>query len=121
MTTEAELYQEKFDPHIYFRTYYEPLFKDDAPPQTFRQFQLSQIYNFYSTLKGDAASNKCLYVLEFGGGPTIASVISAAPYAEKIIFSDFVGRNREFVDSWRSRKDVDNDFSLLIRYVVAVH
>ena len=123
MTTSAELYQERFDPDIFYSASYECLFEEDTAAgelQNFRHFQLAQLYNFYSTLTSEAASDKRLHILEFGGGPTIASLISAAPYAEKMVFSDFVGRNREVVEMWRNRKSPGHDIRIrtLIQYVV---
>ena len=118
MTTRAELYRERFDPDVYYSVYYGCLFEEDTAADerqrstTFRHFQLTQIYNFYSTLESEAASDKRLHILEFGGGPTIASLISAAPYAEKMVFSDFVGRNREVVEMWRSRKSPGHDIRI---------
>jgi hypothetical protein len=47
-----------------------------------------------NVIKSDAASVKGLCILEFGSGPCLASLISAAPYAEKIVFSEFVGKMR---------------------------
>ena len=124
MTTSAELYRERFDPDVYYSVYFEYLFQEDTAAdkrqrsRTFRHFQLARNYNFYSTLESEAASDKRLHILEFGGGPTIAALISAAPYAEKMVFSDFVGRNREFVDMWRNHKSPGPDFRKLIQYVV---
>lgn len=40
-------------------------------------------------------------VLEFGGGPTIYQLITAARKAREIHFSDFLGRNLKEVDDWR--------------------
>ena len=121
MTTTAELYQERFDPDVYYSEYYEYLFEEDTAAErstTFRHFQLAQTYNFYSTLESEAASDRRLHILEFGGGPSVASLISAAPYAEKMVFSEFVGRNRESVDMWRNHKSPGFDFRKLIQYVV---
>lgn len=114
-----------FDPHAYYSIYVERLSEGDLasseprkPKTTFQYFQLSQVYNFYSTLKSAAASEKRLHVLEFGGGPSAAALISAAPYAERMVFSDFVERNRQFVDLWRNQKDFGHDFQKVIKHVV---
>ena len=122
MTSTAELYQEMFDPDAYYSPRYACLRIEDNPvnerQSTFRDFQLAKTHQFYSTLESQAASEKRLHILEFGGGPSIAPLISAVPYAEKMVFSDFVGRNREFVDSWRKCERSSPDFLPLIQFVV---
>ena len=124
MMSTAELYQEMFDPDVYYSDYCSVLCDKGKPGNErqstahVRDFQLAKIYQFYTALESQAASEKRLHILEFGGGPSIAPLISAASYAEKIVFSEFVGRNREFVDLWKKRKSSSPDFLPLIEFVV---
>jgi len=39
--------------------------------------------------------------LEFGGGPIIMSLISAAPYVSEIVFSDYIESARKQVVMWK--------------------
>ena len=47
-------------------------------------------------------SSKCL--LEFGGGPTIYSLISASKYIGSITFADYAETNRAEITLWRDKK-----------------
>lgn len=46
----------------------------------------------------------CTRLLEFGGGPSILPLISAAPFVSEIVFSDYAESSRTQVQLWR-----DND------------
>ena len=58
-------------------------------------------------------------IIEFGGGPTIWSLISAVRYAETITFTDFGQQNVDFLKTWKAGGSESYDFSSLIRYAVA--
>ena len=59
-----------------------------------------------------------LRVLHFGGGPAIYDLISAAPYAEKIIFAEYSEENRKEVAAWRERSPDAHDWSPYFRFVL---
>ena len=59
-----------------------------------------------------------LRVLDFGGGPAIYDLISAAPYAEKIIFAEYSEENRKEVAAWRERSPDAHDWSPYFRFVL---
>ncbi|XP_062518691.1 nicotinamide N-methyltransferase-like [Corticium candelabrum] len=120
MASSRELYQEQFDPDAYLSTYFsfcEQNEPTDVHIRSTREWQLAKFHRFYSTLQLDAAVDKRLHILEFGGGPGLYSLVSAAPYAEEIVFSEFVARNREVVDAWKKKGPV-SAYRPIIRYVV---
>ena len=59
-----------------------------------------------------------LRVLHFGGGPAIYDLISAAPYAEEIIFAEYSQENRKEVAAWRERSPDAYDWSPYFRFVL---
>jgi len=42
--------------------------------------------------------------LEFGGGPIIRSLISAAPYVSESVFSDYIESARKQLVMWKDNK-----------------
>ena len=56
-------------------------------------------------------------VLDFGGGPAIFDLISAAPYAEEIIFAEYSEENRKEVAAWRERSPDAHDCSPYFNFV----
>jgi hypothetical protein len=81
-------------------------------------WQLNKFHEFYSKLQSNRDLHRQLQILEFGGGPTIYSLISASPYAEGIVFTDYVGRNRAVVESWKNKEVHAPNYRPLIEYVV---
>src|SRR5437016_4759086 len=72
-----------FDPIAYLREYYNHLGEENRELLRF----LDQAYAYIFTEIGTAR------MLEFGGGPTIYQLISAARYPVSIDFSDYLDSN----------------------------
>ena len=70
------------------------------PMKVHSQF-LSHWHSFYST-HGQEFDNPNASLLEFGGGPTIYSLISACHRVGQITFADYAATNREEVQMWRN-------------------
>ena len=91
-TCQGEDYFTRFDCKDYLWQYYS------APsPQS---FHLTCVHNFYATCntKWDKRNAR---MLEFGGGPVIDSLISAAPYVREIVFSAYTENERKEVELWK--------------------
>lgn len=58
-------------------------------------------HNFYTRYINGASDSKCL--LEFGGGPTLHSLITASRYVENISFADYAESNRNEIIMWKDR------------------
>lgn len=76
-----------FCPRKYYKEYYSSIGRENA-------FLLNFFNSFYSKKCGDRR------VLEFGGGPTIYQIISAARYVSEIVFAEYLTVNREEVRRW---------------------
>ena len=58
---------------------------------------LKNLRDFYELIvKGD----KPLWLLEFGGGPSLYALISAAKHVDKIVFAEYAENNRREVEMW---------------------
>src|SRR6266496_4879863 len=79
-----------FDPRAYLKEYYSHLGQENQELLHF----LNEVYRRIF-VELDAAR-----LLEFGGGPTIYQLISAAKYPVSIDFSDYLDTNLKEVQHW---------------------
>ena len=56
-------------------------------------------------------------MLEFGGGPCIHTLVSAAPYVSEIVFADYAEDNLREVKLWRDKDRTCFDWSELLLQV----
>ena len=98
-------YHTSFDVENYLDFYREP---------KLNEFQYVARHEFWSRL----APRKNLRVLNFGGGPVISDLISAAPFVEEIIFAEYSERNRQAVEKWRQNLPGSHDWSADFRFIV---
>ena len=75
-------------------------------------FQLDNFHEAYQHLP------RPLRVLDYGTGPAILSVISAADYASEIVLSDYAKANREVLRKWLRRDTNAFDWSPYFDHVV---
>ena len=101
-------YDEGFEAKAYLR---ERFLSADA--NVFRTFPLPHLYEFYRSL-----GSRNLKVLEVATGPTIAYVISAAPYASEIVLSEYVEDNRKAIQQWVDRDPQAFDWTPFLKHVV---
>lgn len=80
---------ESFDPQHYLKHYYSKI-----GPENFA------LLEFFVKAFKDVKNNPIL--LEFGGGPTIYQLISAAPKVRAIHFADYLNKNLNEVKLWNS-------------------
>jgi len=105
----GEDYHNKFDPKVYLN-YYNGT---GDQLESYSEFPLRCFHEFWSKM-----AKRNARVLNFGGGPAIYDLISAAPYAEEIIFAEYSEENRKEVTSWRERSRDAHDWSPYFRFVV---
>lgn len=79
---------ENFHPRHYLKTYYSKIGPENEA-----------LLDFFSKSFQDLKKNSAM--LEFGGGPTIYQLISAAPKVRSIHFSDHLERNLNEVKLWK--------------------
>ena len=98
-----------FDPQAYLKEYYSHLGEEN---QALLHFLDDAYRNIFAEL-GVAR------LLEFGGGPTIYQLISAAKYPVSIDFSDYLDANLNEVRNWIQNKPGQFVWDDFIRYVLA--
>ena len=102
----GEQYHDKFDTQTYLRVNY-------TLPTLFRTFPLPHLYGFYRSL-----GNNSLRILEVGAGPSIACVISAAPYASEIVLSEYTENNRKAVLQWLDKSTDAHNWMPYFKHIV---
>lgn len=101
----------RFDAAHYIRT----RFPD--PDETRTQFYLRNFHEFYQQYhtQWDHTGAR---LLEFGGGPIIVPLISAAPFVSEIVFSEYADSCRNEVQLWKDNDPKAFDWMPYIRHVV---
>lgn len=87
MTTTTDIY-DHFKPRDYLNYYYNRI--DDENRSLLEFFAES-----YKGVPTDA------HMIEFGGGPTVYQIISAAKYVKKIDFCDYLQSNIDEIELWK--------------------
>jgi len=102
-------YCDKFNPQDYLQMYYNAT--NLAP---FHLFRLKQLHEFYQSYSPTAK----LRILDIGSGPTIASIISAAPHAAEIVLSEYTEANRSALLQWLNIDPNAFDWTHVFKHVV---
>ena len=96
----------KYDPVVnkcYPAKGYLERYKDPRNDPTKCQLHiLKAFHSFYE--KHVSGMGDCISLLEFGGGPTVYSLISAAKYVESITFAEYAETNRDEVLLWKNER-----------------
>ena len=108
----GEDYHKKFDPKAYLNYYSVTGDQTDRWAES-SEFSLRCFHEFWSKM-----AKRNARVLDFGGGPAIYDLISAAPYAEEIVFAEYSEVNRKEVAAWRERSPDAHDWSPYFRFVL---
>ena len=103
MTTKD--YESFFDPYNYVDTYFKDPMKEP--------YSLRHLQQFWSKVGG-----KNLKFLEYGGGPTISRLVSAAPHVREIVFAEYLKANRQSVQAWIDKDPIPFDWRPNIDFVV---
>ena len=106
----GESYHEMFDPQAYL-----DFFKDVNTPFN-SLFPLKHFHEFYS--KYDQLLHSGLKILDYGTGPSIHYLISAAPHASEIVLSDYTEGNRTALQQWLENNPNAHDWSPYFKHVV---
>ena len=103
----------RFDAAAYLRTRYS------NPEDGRSQFYLDCFHEFYQQYHTQWDRTKAR-MLEFGGGPVIVPLISAAPFVSGIMFSDHAESGRKEVQLWKDNDPNAHDWMPYIRHVVNI-
>jgi hypothetical protein len=99
---------EPFHPKVYLREYYSQLGDENRALLHFLTEAYAHIFTEIDTAN----------ILEFGGGPTIYQLISAAKYPASIDFSDYLGENLNEVRTWLGDRPEKFPWDEFVRYVL---
>jgi len=109
-------YLNEFDCKVYLSSLYSDTNETDLSDGGI-SFQKQQLYNFY-TKYNSKWNNKTARLLEFGGGPVIISLISAAPYVDQITFAAYAESERREIELWKHGKEGAHDWSSHFKSIV---
>ena len=106
-------YSAKFDVKAYLEDYYSSLIGNDGDAT----FELQQYHRFFETYscKWDETATK---ILEFGAGPVISHVISAARHANEVVLASYTEQERQELTRWKNGSDDAHDWSVFFKHVV---
>ena len=71
-------------------------------PTKWQPYFLKAFHSFYE--KHVSGMGDGISLLEFGGGPAVYSLISAAKYVESITFAEYAETNRDEVLLWKDKR-----------------
>ena len=103
----------KFDAATYLRTRYS------NPEDGRSKFYLDCFHEFYQQYHTQWDHTKAR-LLEFGGGPVIVPLISAAPFVSGIVFSDHAESGRKAVQLWKDNDPKAHNWMPYIAHVVNI-
>ena len=106
----GEDYNSQFDTKAYLSDFFKA---EDDKVELHSGFSLRSLHEFWFKM----AAKKNLRVLNFGGGPCIYDLISAAPYAQEIIFAEYSEKNRQEVEKWHQNSPDSHNWSAHFRFV----
>ena len=109
-------YHEEFDSKEYIDLVYTSPVGNQYTDNGF-MFRWEQLFKFFRKYNRKW-NNKTARMLEFGGGPVITPLISAAPYVDQITFAAYLENERKEVELWKHRKEGAHDWSSHFKYVV---
>ena len=107
-------YQDDFHPLSYLKTYYQV----GANMSEFKCFPLKFLYEFFANQVAVSQPITEYKVLDYGSGPAVANVVSAAKVATEIILAEFGEKTRRAIQQWLNKEDSAWDWSPNISYIV---
>ena len=103
MTTELV-----FDPSAYLKLRFTTVDRFHGRVE----FPMQKLHEIYSSLP------RSLKILEYGAGPSIANVISAASHASEVVMCEYYADNRQALHSWLRNDDGAFNWSHFFDYAV---
>ena len=107
VSVSSEGYRDAFDSFEYLEQYYRKTTYLDRLRHTLRCYHAA-----FQTLPSG------LKVLDYGSGPVVMNVISAATKASEIVLADYVGKNRKTLQKWLDEDSDAFDWSPEFEFVV---
>lgn len=109
-------YESHFDPKTFLQQCYSH-FSGNEDENSLIKFELQQRHNFFKKYSCKWDSNTAI-MLEFGCGPIISNLISAAQYVQKIVLAAYLESERYELALWKNKDRDAHDWSAFFKYVV---
>ena len=111
---ESETY-ENFAAKVYLRRrFMDPTDKERGV----QPFYLESFHKFYTSTFPTEWDASTARLLEFGGGPAIYPLISAAPHVAEVVVSDYSQSGLDEVSLWKNNNPQAHDWSPYFKHVV---
>ncbi|XP_075579405.1 nicotinamide N-methyltransferase [Pelecanus crispus] len=109
--TEADVYQQRFDPQAYLKEFYN-LSDSQGEQNTFLVQNLRSLLKMFSLdgLRGDT-------LIDVGCGPTIYQLLSACERFQEIIALDYTDQNRRELEKWLKNEAGAFDWRPVVKFV----
>ena len=106
-------FKTNFDPQEYLESRWQ------TPGETeFRCFPYKILHEFFAEKKRALEPGAEYKVLDYGSGPVVAYVVSAATVATEIVFADISDKNRKAIQRWVDREESAWNWSPHIAYII---
>ena len=105
-------YDNFFDARSYLRSRFS-FPKGVVSNEEYQAFDIRCYHDFYQKYRLDPETAR---VLEFGGGPCIFPLISAAPHVKEIVFAEYLKGCRNEVQLWKDCSPEAHDWTPCFRY-----
>ena len=114
---ETDDYKRKFDPNTFLSLYYQT---PETPENKLRDKIIDSLHTSIQKVSSQLAQQDKLTVLDYGCGPVICNVISAAglPQVSEIVMSEYTEQNCRMIQQWLDRDPSAFDWSPYFRHVV---
>jgi 2-polyprenyl-3-methyl-5-hydroxy-6-metoxy-1,4-benzoquinol methylase len=106
-------YHNKFSPSIYLETGYK-----HPGENRLHHFPTQCLHAFFKDVRVPQTSE--YRVLDFGCGPVVAYVISAARVATEVIFAEYTEKNRKAVQQWLDKEPTSWNWRPFFEHVVVI-
>ena len=113
---EASQYEDKFKPLVFLKQRFQ---EPGTPMNQFRDMRLKMVHELFSS-KNMNSNDTDLKVLDYGSGPVVAFIISAASKenVSEIVLAEYTTKNREALHQWLYKDSLAFDWLPYIKYVV---
>ena len=114
----VEDYDNSFDTKAYLNSVYKAF---DGPEnvEAYLDFRLKELHKFWSIFEPlKSSKNDTSTLLDFGGGPVIVNLVSAAPKVHRIVVAEYTEANRNAMRLWINGNTDAYDWSPYIKYIV---
>ena len=104
-------YHSKFSPSVYLELRYK-----HPGDNNFHDFAIQRLHKFFNNIQVSPTSP--FKVLDYGCGPVLATVISAARVATEIVLAEYTEKNRRAIQQWLEKEPTAWNWRPFFEHVV---